>query len=94
VRDDHRERRLVSLPVRERARAQDRLAVRSDLDVTELALGEPVRDLHVGAEPDPHLPRASLGAPAPLLLPQAVVIRCGEGALERTDVIARVVGRA
>ena len=37
---DHRERRLVALAVRERARAQDRAAVRRDLDLAELGLAD------------------------------------------------------
>ena len=40
VGDDHRERRLVPLAVRERAGAEDRLALRRDLDGPELGLHE------------------------------------------------------
>jgi hypothetical protein len=93
LRRDHRERRLVALAVRVRARAQDRAAVLGDLDLTELRLADRVRDLDVRAEPDPELHPGALGAPTPLLLPELVVPGRAEQEVERPLVVAGVIGR-
>ena len=89
--DDHRERRLVPLAVREGARAEDRLALRRDLDGPELGLDEPVRDLDVHADADPERARVALVAPPPLLVAQRLVVRRLEREVERPLVVAAVV---
>ena len=66
-----------------RARAQDRPAVRGDLDLPELRLADGVGDLDVGAEPDPHLDGAAGGPTTSLLLPKLVVAGRVEEKVER-----------
>ena len=94
VGDDHRERRLVPLPVRERARAEDRPAVRRDLDVAELRLDEAVRDLDVHADADARARAVALLAAPPLLVAQRLVAGGVEREVERPLVVARSRSRA
>ena len=67
VGDDLRVRRLVALPVGERAGAEDRAAVGRDLDRAELGLGAAVRHLDVHRQADAELTagrRSRAAAPA------------------------------
>ena len=78
----------MTLAVRERAGAEDRAALRRDLDLAELALGAAVRHLDVGADPDPEPARARA---ARLLGAERLVADGLERAVERPFVIAAVV---
>ena len=84
----------MPLAVRERARVDHRLALGRDLDAAVLLLDEAVRDLDVGAQPDPELAGVARLAQAPLLLAQRAVIGRLEDEVERAPVVADVVRRA
>ncbi len=84
----------MALTVGERSCAEDRLALRRDLDIAELGLGEAVRDLDVHADADAECERAARLAPQPLLLAQRLVVGRLEREVERPLVVAAVVGRA
>ncbi len=94
VRDDHRERRLVPLSVRERSGAQDGLAFGRDLDRPELRLHQAVRDLDVDADADAQRDRVARLAPPSLLVAERPVAGRLEREVERSLVVARVVVRA
>jgi len=57
----------VALAVGERAGADDCTAVRRDLDLAELGLGDPVRDLDVAGDAEPEQPAFVPGLPLFLL---------------------------
>src|SRR4029077_7915491 len=85
--------RLVPLAVGERACPEDRAAVRRDLDLTELGLGDSIRDLDVARDAYSELPGRGLLAALPLLVAQLRVADRPQRQLERALIVARVVAR-
>src|SRR5207245_4260826 len=88
LRAEPRDARPVPLAVRQRPRVDHRLALGRDLDAAVLPLDEAVRDLDVGAQPDPELAGVARLAQAPLLLAQRAVIGRLEDEVERAPVVA------
>ena len=88
---EHRPGRVVTLPMRRRPGADDRLAVRPDLDGAVLTLGDAVGDLDVARQADAELTVPAGGAALPLVGPQLVVAGHLEGEVEGSLVVAAVV---
>jgi hypothetical protein len=94
VRDQHRPRGVVALPVGRGAGAHDGPALGGDLDRAVLALAQHVGDLDVGRHADAELAGAALGAPLGLPGAQVLVAGCREHGVEHGGVVAAVVAAA